>query len=721
MAKSRLNYQNSDQKGRDFIKDTRENNLDLREADFSHADLQNADFSGLKLYKANFSHAKINGTIFRGADLREANFSYASVDDDRSQRELDFSNSQIQGANFYRSVLIHAKFTNAKTGLAGKVHVLIFMLIGLFSSAFTAAIVSTFLFHFFLASPQKSSLPGKKPSLLNSISIFLISACLLIGTRIFINNIYGSDLVFLHILFGISVIFLVLALALIKGDAETNFSSLFIIAIVSLIPLLVPLLLPQVRQFEVSLKDTILANFIRGLGISTNGRIISAFIGGVTGASLGCWFSRLAITRDEKLGWLNFDWLWKWYIRFVVITGTNFNKANLTDVDFTSANLKGASFEGAIIEKVHWHKAKYLDCANVGKNNYLKYLDIRYLLVVRKWKNGSNFDGLDLEGIDLKNADLNNASFIGTNLSQANLHKANLKNAILKKASLDGADLSEAILTGACIESWSIDEKSQLSGVECDYLFLKNMPDPITGIQERLPNAAAGVDFEKGDFETLFKKDSSIVQLFIRYTDDRQALTTAFQLLNDDSSLVFQGFEFVGDNALVKYRVSQPMSKDAVSNRFYRKLKETQFTQRDSDQREDSNESLLNFMLKLVKEIMSNTPKYDMRHANIGNIADDVAGDLNSTQNIYLNNRRTLSEAATEIQQLLKQLEQTSSNATESERIAYVIENASPTLKNRAISALQAGGETAIDEFFLENKYLKVGKAVIRAWLESSH
>jgi phosphoenolpyruvate carboxylase len=192
-------------------------------------------------------------------------------------------------------------------------------------------------------------------------------------------------------------------------------------------------------------------------------------------------------------------------------------------------------------------------------------------------------------------------------------------------------------------------------------------------------------------------------------------------LLNDDSSLVFQGFEFVGDNALVKYRVSQPMSKDAVSNRFYRKLKETQFTQRDSDQREDSNESLLNFMLKLVKEIMSNTPKYDMRHANIGNIADDVAGDLNSTQNIYLNNRRTLSEAATEIQQLLKQLEQTSSNATESERIAYVIENASPTLKNRAISALQAGGETAIDEFFLENKYLKVGKAVIRAWLESSH
>ncbi|MCL2937925.1 MAG: hypothetical protein MGU50_15835 [Trichodesmium sp. MAG_R02] len=38
-----------------------------------------------------------------------------------------------------------------------------------------------------------------------------------------------------------------------------------------------------------------------------------------------------------------------------------------------------------------------------------------------------------------------------------------------------------------------------------------------------------------------------------------------------------------------------------------------------------------------------------------------------------------------------------------------------PSLKQRTIAALRAGGRTAIDEFFLENKYLKVGKAIVQA------
>ena len=43
-----------------------------------------------------------------------------------------------------------------------------------------------------------------------------------------------------------------------------------------------------------------------------------------------------------------------------------------------------------------------------------------------------------------------------------------------------------------------------------------------------------------------------------------------------------------------------------------------------------------------------------------------------------------------------------------------------PSLKQRTIAALRAGGGTAIDEFFLENKYLKVGKAIVQAWLQPS-
>jgi hypothetical protein len=80
--------------------------------------------------------------------------------------------------------------------------------------------------------------------------------------------------------------------------------------------------------------------------------------------------------------------------------------------------------------------------------------------------------------------------------------------------------------------------------------------------------------------------------------------------------------------------------------------------------------------------------------------------------------QKTLAEAANEIQQLLKQLEKTNPSATEPEQAAYINALVQPNLKQRTIAALTSGGETAIDEFFLENKYLKVGKAVVKAWLQ---
>jgi hypothetical protein len=80
--------------------------------------------------------------------------------------------------------------------------------------------------------------------------------------------------------------------------------------------------------------------------------------------------------------------------------------------------------------------------------------------------------------------------------------------------------------------------------------------------------------------------------------------------------------------------------------------------------------------------------------------------------------KRTLAEAANEIQQLLKQLEESNPDATEIEQIAYLEDETTPSFKRRANSALQAAGETAIDEFILDNKWLKVAKAAIKKWLK---
>lgn len=82
--------------------------------------------------------------------------------------------------------------------------------------------------------------------------------------------------------------------------------------------------------------------------------------------------------------------------------------------------------------------------------------------------------------------------------------------------------------------------------------------------------------------------------------------------------------------------------------------------------------------------------------------------------------KQTLAEAANEIQRLLKQLEETNPSASESEQVAHVNDKVQPSLKQRTIAALRAASETSIDEFFLENKYLKVGKSVIKAWIQPS-
>lgn len=90
---------------------------------------------------------------------------------------------------------------------------------------------------------------------------------------------------------------------------------------------------------------------------------------------------------------------------------------------------------------------------------------------------------------------------------------------------------------------------------------------------------------------------------------------------------------------------------------------------------------------------------------------------IDNSFNQRTDNEKTLAEAAAEIQKLLEQLEKTNPTATEADKITYVNIATKPDLKQRVIAALKEGSKTAIDEFIVDNKYLKVVKAVIQGWL----
>jgi alpha-D-ribose 1-methylphosphonate 5-triphosphate synthase subunit PhnG len=102
----------------------------------------------------------------------------------------------------------------------------------------------------------------------------------------------------------------------------------------------------------------------------------------------------------------------------------------------------------------------------------------------------------------------------------------------------------------------------------------------------------------------------------------------------------------------------------------------------------------------------------------IGNAAADVKGDQKSIQHHYNytpEQRQTLAEAAAEIQELLKQLEQTNPTATEVEQKAFLTAAIPPTKKQKFANALQEGGKELFKEL-MDNMYVNVAVAALEGW-----
>jgi outer membrane murein-binding lipoprotein Lpp/uncharacterized protein YukE len=91
-------------------------------------------------------------------------------------------------------------------------------------------------------------------------------------------------------------------------------------------------------------------------------------------------------------------------------------------------------------------------------------------------------------------------------------------------------------------------------------------------------------------------------------------------------------------------------------------------------------------------------------------------GDIQVTQNNYPTEQKPLADAATEIQNLLQQLQKNNPEASEEQQKAWVNAGVKQTVKEQAISAIKAGGNAVIEHFFSDNAYVKVGKAIIEGW-----
>ena len=93
-----------------------------------------------------------------------------------------------------------------------------------------------------------------------------------------------------------------------------------------------------------------------------------------------------------------------------------------------------------------------------------------------------------------------------------------------------------------------------------------------------------------------------------------------------------------------------------------------------------------------------------------------VAGKIEGDQNIFVSEQKqTLTEAAQEIQRLLKQLEASNPTATEIEKAEFVTTAIAPNRRQRFLSALNAGWKEIIKEL-LDNSYVNVAIAILEGW-----
>ncbi len=389
------------------------------------------------------------------------------------------------------------------------------------------------------------------------------------------------------------------------------------------------------------------------------------------------------------------------------LSGFNLSGVNLSYADFSQANLSGVNLSGVNLSYADFSQAK-LSGVNLSEAN-LSYADL---------------SEANLSYADLSEANLSEVNFSGVNLSGFDLSGANLSGVNLRRSQSLETNFEGATLTGACIEDWNINTKTNLDNVKCDYIFLRTEDENFS---ERRPHQEDKV-FEPGDFERLVRKAQETVDLIFHHGIDWQGFLNAYEELKVEAGgdiFPIQAIENKGDGSfVVRIQVPQELDKAAIQKSFeekYQKIldqkeqdylraieyqeKEVSIYKKQLEQNRSENSQLLLRMFQTMAE-QQQSPKYQFNHPQIENWAEQNQGvqSCGGIHNYAPEQKQSLAEAAAEIQQLLEQLDQSYPSDTTQGRMQIATEAMSqiennPQLTARILSALKAGGVSAFEQF----------------------
>ncbi len=327
------------------------------------------------------------------------------------------------------------------------------------------------------------------------------------------------------------------------------------------------------------------------------------------------------------------------YLRGINLSNACLTNANLTGINLTSANLTGINLSNAKITSAYLGDSdlrtadlsqanfsySYLAESNLT-SSYLLQTNLSYCYLSRAMLMKVNaieadFTKSNLSKANFIKADLSGSIFNYAYLTRGNLSQANFKHSSLYHSNLIGCQafgtvFEKANLTGACVEDWLINNKTNFANSLCDYIYLSY--DWINDcFESRLPYNSQQ-QFQPGEFEYLqeLEKNRVIINLNFNEGIDWQVFMKTWDAFitylknqnHEDLSLEIESIERKRDGSLtVGIDVPSNMDKLAVSQWFL-----TQYN------------SLLKYKIKILmsnKKFNQQTIKYHLyKNVNITNI-----------------------------------------------------------------------------------------------------
>ncbi|MGJ5632987.1 pentapeptide repeat-containing protein [Nostoc sp. CALU 1950] len=678
----------------------------------------------------DFSCQNLRGRSFKGQNLEGANFSGADI------CSADFTGANLRGVNF----------SHAKAGLQW--HWIIGLVIVILLLSVLSGLISAYsgLWLAYLLVGDAARSIGNIPGLIVLIlCIIFVIFSLNIGFTTALGVLTGA--------FALAV-----AMA---GAAYMNFPNGIWVAMAFYGCSFGLMGVPFILAFAVASSNVLVRNETVAVALALIGSICGITVGflilddrgNISGATAthvlglipGCYMAKLALADHQKYTPLKTS-----AIFFTAIGGTSFRSADLIRADFMGATLKSTDFRNATLTCTRFHQAKMLSFVRPGKS-YLQKVQVRQLLITGQGED-KNFDRQDLHGVNLQGANLIDTSFIGADLSEANLQDADLSRAKLIQTQLDETDLTGATLTGACIEDWGITSHTKLYGVRCEYVFMRS-PTPDDPNPRRKPDNW-NETFADGDFADFIKPIVDTLDLYHNSGVDPRAIAISFKQLAENhpnAELEIVAMEKRGqDKFLLRAKTATTAEKSQLSAEYfdtYNEIKalperEIKLLLAEKDSRIRSLENFVNQALQRpsyysnVEQVgtMTNNPGGFSVDGSVGGNINNVQGEGNSVVqgdttmtgdrtintgggnynerierdyiqgNYYAAGQpQSLAEAAAEIQQLLKQLEQTYPTTTTSQQMVVAAEainriESNPTLKKRVINAVKEGGLAAFEK-----------------------